>query len=245
MLATLTKLTAGLIVYPENMKRNLALSLGLWNSQTVLLALIKKGLTREAAYELVQRNAMLTWRAKHAGRDDADFLRQLRLDLMSTSILPAANWKNCARLIFTGKTSARNSTTSSVHHPHHRSQNEYVTTQICQPRGPCLAAGAAAAQAHRPRKKAKRRCVSTWPFGKASNDATMKILLDGGAILDAVERGIWVTEDAAPTDRSAWRAPQRCGFVQLGFLLMFGPGHKAGSVRRLKAFAIPFPPRAG
>jgi adenylosuccinate lyase len=80
MLVTLAKLTKGLIVYPENMKRNLALSLGLWNSQTVLLALIKKGLTREAAYELVQRNAMLTWQAKHAGREDADFLKQLRLD---------------------------------------------------------------------------------------------------------------------------------------------------------------------
>jgi len=80
MLSTLARLTAGLIVYPENMKRNLALSLGLWNSQTVLLALIKKGLPREAAYELVQRNAMLTWQAKHAGRDEADFLRQLRRD---------------------------------------------------------------------------------------------------------------------------------------------------------------------
>jgi adenylosuccinate lyase len=80
MLATLTKLTGGLVVYPENMKRNLALSLGLWNSQTVLLALIKKGLTREAAYELVQRNAMQTWQAKHEGRDDADFVRQLRRD---------------------------------------------------------------------------------------------------------------------------------------------------------------------
>jgi adenylosuccinate lyase len=80
MLATLEKLTAGLIVYPENMNRNLELSLGLWNSQTVLLALIKKGLTREAAYELVQRNAMLTWQAKNAGRADADFLRQLQSD---------------------------------------------------------------------------------------------------------------------------------------------------------------------
>jgi adenylosuccinate lyase len=76
MLVTLRKLTAGLIVYPENMKRNLALSLGMWNSQTVLLALIRKGLTREAAYELVQRNAEQTWLAKRAGRDDADFLRQ-------------------------------------------------------------------------------------------------------------------------------------------------------------------------
>ena len=80
MLVTLTKLVEGLIVYPENMKRNLALSLGMWNSQTVLLALIKKGLTREQAYELVQRNAMRTWQAKHAGRDDADFLGQLKSD---------------------------------------------------------------------------------------------------------------------------------------------------------------------
>jgi len=80
MLATLTKLTEGLIVYPENMRRNLELSLGMWNSQSVLLALIKKGLTREEAYDLVQRNAMLTWQAKHAGRDDADFLKQLKND---------------------------------------------------------------------------------------------------------------------------------------------------------------------
>jgi adenylosuccinate lyase len=80
MLVTLAKLTEGLLVYPENMKRNLALSLGMWNSQTVLLALIRKGLTREQAYDLVQRNAMLTWQAKHAGRDDADFLRQLLAD---------------------------------------------------------------------------------------------------------------------------------------------------------------------
>src|SRR5712671_5500501 len=80
MLVTLAKLTEGLIVYPENMKKNLGLSLGMWNSQTILLALIKKGLTREAAYELVQRNAMKTWETKHAGRDDADFIVQLKSD---------------------------------------------------------------------------------------------------------------------------------------------------------------------
>ncbi len=80
MLATLAKLTAGLIVYPENMRKNLGLSLGMWNSQTVLLALIRKGLTREEAYELVQRNAMATWAVKHAGRDDANFLDQLKQD---------------------------------------------------------------------------------------------------------------------------------------------------------------------
>src|SRR5215471_5052052 len=80
MLATLAKLTEGLVVYPENMKNNLGLSLGMWNSQTVLLALIRKGLTRERAYELVQRDAMQTWEVKHAGRDDADFLKQLQAD---------------------------------------------------------------------------------------------------------------------------------------------------------------------
>ncbi len=80
MLITLTKLVEGLVVYPENMKKNLKLSLGLWNSQTVLLALIRKGLSREEAYELVQRNAMKTWEVKHAGRDNADFLEQLKKD---------------------------------------------------------------------------------------------------------------------------------------------------------------------
>jgi len=80
MLVTLAKLVDGLIVYPENMKRNLGLSLGMWNSQTVLLALIRKGLMREEAYDLVQRNAMKTWQIKHSGREGADFLEQLKSD---------------------------------------------------------------------------------------------------------------------------------------------------------------------
>ncbi len=80
MFGLLTRLMDGLAVYPENMKKNLGLSLGMWNSQTVLLALIRKGLTREAAYELVQDAAMKTWKVKHAGRDDADFVEQLKAD---------------------------------------------------------------------------------------------------------------------------------------------------------------------
>jgi adenylosuccinate lyase len=80
MFGLLIRLMTGLQVYPENMKRNLGLSLGMWNSQTVLLALIKKGLTREAAYELVQRAAMKTWEVKHAGRDDANFVEVLKAD---------------------------------------------------------------------------------------------------------------------------------------------------------------------
>lgn len=80
MFGLLQRLMDGLAVYPENMKKNLGLSLGMWNSQTVLLALIRKGLTREAAYKLVQDAAMRTWDVKHAGRDDATFVEQLRAD---------------------------------------------------------------------------------------------------------------------------------------------------------------------
>ena len=80
MFGLLIRVMDGLAVYPENMKRNLGLSLGMWNSQTVLLALIKKGLTREAAYQLVQDAAMRTWDVKHAGRDDADFVEELKSD---------------------------------------------------------------------------------------------------------------------------------------------------------------------
>jgi len=80
MFGLLIRLMDGLAVYPENMKKNLGLSLGMWNSQTVLLALIKKGLTREAAYKLVQDAAMKTWEVKHAGRDAADFVEQLKAE---------------------------------------------------------------------------------------------------------------------------------------------------------------------
>jgi adenylosuccinate lyase len=80
MFGLLTRLMDGIVIYPANMKKNLGLSLGMWNSQTVLLALIKKGLTREAAYKLVQDAAMKTWEVKHAGRDDADFLEVLKTD---------------------------------------------------------------------------------------------------------------------------------------------------------------------
>jgi adenylosuccinate lyase len=80
MFGLLIRLMDGLMVYPENMRKNLGLSLGMWNSQTVLLALIRKGLSRDEAYHLVQRNAMKTWDVKHAGRDDADFLEILKAD---------------------------------------------------------------------------------------------------------------------------------------------------------------------
>ncbi|HEY2101651.1 MAG TPA: adenylosuccinate lyase [Chthoniobacterales bacterium] len=64
MLVKLRDLVAHLQVYPENMKRNLELTRGLYFSQSVLLALTHAGLDRKTAYEAVQRAAMKTWRGK-------------------------------------------------------------------------------------------------------------------------------------------------------------------------------------
>ena len=63
-----------LVVYPENMKKNLDKLAGLHNSQRVLLALTQAGCSREDAYTLVQRNAMKTWER------GADFLAELKAD---------------------------------------------------------------------------------------------------------------------------------------------------------------------
>ena len=64
MLSKTTNLMNNLLVYPENMQKNIDLTNGLIFSQEVLLLLIKKGLTREKAYEIVQRNAMRVWKEK-------------------------------------------------------------------------------------------------------------------------------------------------------------------------------------
>ncbi|MDB5538626.1 MAG: Adenylosuccinate lyase [Devosia sp.] len=60
----LTGLIENLLVYPENMKRNLDLLGGLHNSQRVLLALTQAGMSREDSYAAVQRNAMQVWQAR-------------------------------------------------------------------------------------------------------------------------------------------------------------------------------------
>jgi adenylosuccinate lyase len=61
MLARLTRVLDKLVVYPENMRRNLELTGGLFFSQQVMLALTNKGISREDAYRLVQRTAMKVW----------------------------------------------------------------------------------------------------------------------------------------------------------------------------------------
>ncbi len=71
-LARLASIVDKLIVYPDTMRKNLDRTGGLVNSQRVLLALTQKGVSREDAYRLVQRNAMKAWHG------DGDFLTLLK-----------------------------------------------------------------------------------------------------------------------------------------------------------------------
>jgi adenylosuccinate lyase len=72
MITTFTGIIDRLLIYPENMKKNLQLTHGLIFSQSVLLALAKKGMKREDAYAAVQECAMETWQSKK------DFLMLLK-----------------------------------------------------------------------------------------------------------------------------------------------------------------------
>jgi adenylosuccinate lyase len=83
-LARMTGLIDKLVVYPENMGRNLDRLGGLIHSQRVLIALTQKGVAREDAYRLVQRNAMPVWEGK------GEFLALLKADPeVSKALKPA------------------------------------------------------------------------------------------------------------------------------------------------------------
>jgi adenylosuccinate lyase len=71
ILADMIKIVDNLLVYPENMQRNLNATHGLIFSQEVLLALTKKGMKREDAYRIVQEQAMKVWRE---GKEFKDLL---------------------------------------------------------------------------------------------------------------------------------------------------------------------------
>lgn len=89
MLNRLINIIEGLIVYPENMARNLNLTGGLIFSQRVLLELVRKGMDRDRAYILVQRNAMEAWRT------GGDFQRLLLKDEVIMSILSEEEIRGC------------------------------------------------------------------------------------------------------------------------------------------------------
>ena len=74
MLRRFTRIVRGMVVYPERMRENLNRSRGVVFSGTVLLELAKRGISREQAYEWVQRNAMKVWDG------DENFPRLLKAD---------------------------------------------------------------------------------------------------------------------------------------------------------------------
>lgn len=75
MLDRINEIISNLNIYPENMKENMNKFGGVVFSQSILLALVEKGLAREEAYKIVQRNALAAWNKK-----DGDFKKNLLSD---------------------------------------------------------------------------------------------------------------------------------------------------------------------
>lgn len=84
ILARMTRVIKNLLVYPENMEKNLNRLHGLIFSQRIMLALVDKGLTREQAYKIVQSNAMKVWET------EADFKTLLEADAAVMEKMTAA-----------------------------------------------------------------------------------------------------------------------------------------------------------
>ena len=61
MLNRFASIVAQLVVYPKQMEKNLNLTNGIFFSQAIMLQLVKKGLSRENAYEVVQKSALRAW----------------------------------------------------------------------------------------------------------------------------------------------------------------------------------------
>jgi adenylosuccinate lyase len=82
ILSIFTGVMKGLQVFPKRMKKNLELTKGLLFSQRVMLALIDKGLSRQKAYVIVQRNAAKTW------EENKSFLNFIKADPDVAKVLP-------------------------------------------------------------------------------------------------------------------------------------------------------------
>ena len=89
MILEMTRILRGLKIYPERMRRNLELTRGLIFSESVLLALMGKGLVRPAAYKIVQRSAMAAWAGK------GEFFHLLSADPQVQKLLTAKELKEC------------------------------------------------------------------------------------------------------------------------------------------------------
>src|ERR1039457_3443569 len=105
--------------------------------------------------------------------------------------------------------------------------------------GAALSAGQAAESLSEVKHGETPLLVSTWDFGKGANDAGLKVLLQGGTIMDAVEQGIWVVESSGNGSVGLSGGPNAAGVVQLDACIMSGPGHRAGSVAGLEGIRHP------
>ena len=90
MLREMSEIIENLKVYPENMKKNLNIYGGVIFSQKVLLLLVEKGISREEAYQLVQKNAHLAWNS-----ENGSFKDNLEKDESVMSLLTKQELANC------------------------------------------------------------------------------------------------------------------------------------------------------
>ncbi|MEW6751868.1 MAG: N(4)-(beta-N-acetylglucosaminyl)-L-asparaginase [Candidatus Latescibacterota bacterium] len=82
--------------------------------------------------------------------------------------------------------------------------------------------------------------AATWEFGRAGVQAGLEALARGGTALDAVEQGAWPAEsDPHNGSVGLGGTPNAAGLVQLDAAVMFGPGHRAGSVAALEGILHP------
>ena len=102
-LKRLNNVVSNLIIYPKNIQYNLDKLKGLHFSQNVMLKLINRGLLREEAYELVQKNAMKTWKSINS-KNSKSFYYNLSKDKKVKSLLKNKELKN----IFNNKTYLKN-----------------------------------------------------------------------------------------------------------------------------------------
>src|SRR5437773_5058055 len=86
MLFELHNLVERLQVYPERMQKNLDATKGLYNSQSILLALTRAGAERKAAYEAVQRASMKTWKGEGSFVDNVKTEPEITGKLSATEI---------------------------------------------------------------------------------------------------------------------------------------------------------------
>jgi len=90
MLAKMQWIIDGLVLYPANMLANLERTRGLIYSSKVLLALIGAGITREEAYAIVQRNALIVWEDIQQARAGLSFRERLKADEEAAELIDAA-----------------------------------------------------------------------------------------------------------------------------------------------------------